>query len=447
MPAFAIHTLGCKVNTYESDIIAQQMKNSGFTEVGFTEKADVYIINTCTVTNIADRKSRQMLHRAKKMNPSALIIATGCYVDSVGQGKGSPENAVDLWIPNREKSELARTCLRYLSGLRDAEHTDPRKSCRTPGEKDLRENRKYPEGVFLTELDGHTRAFIKIEDGCGMFCSYCIIPYVRGNVTARPAEDTVREVKALAESGIREIVLTGIHLSSMGKQLVNTIREINAVEGIERIRIGSLEPRFITPDVVAQLSECEKLCPHFHLSLQSGSDRILKAMKRRYSTAEFMESCIQIRKVWPDAAITTDIIVGFPGETEEDFEESCAFVRKVMFYEAHIFRYSRRKGTAADLMKEQLTEKIKAERSRRLMELTEEQSSGFRARFLGRELEFLAEETVSYRGTVYVTGFTKEYIRVILPENGVTWRPGDILKGRAEERADLPNLGEVLVCG
>ena len=423
---FAIHTLGCKVNTYESDVISENMRKAGFLEVSFEEKADIYIINTCTVTNIADRKSRQMLHRARKRNPEALIIAAGCYVDAVQQGKGLPEPEVDLWVGNQEKSRLTELCIARLQGETECSCSDG--------------------SYFLTELDGHTRAFVKIEDGCGMFCTYCIIPYVRGKVVSRPVEDTLKEVRGLAAKGIKEVVLTGIHLSSMGKQLIETIRQINGVPGIERIRLGSLEPRLITENIVNELGQFDKLCHHFHLSLQSGSDTILKAMNRRYTAAEFLESCRILKRKWPDVAITTDIIVGFPGETEQNFEETLAFARQAQFYEAHIFKYSRRKGTKADQMPGQITEAVKSERSDRLSAVCEEMSRRFRERFLGRTVEFLAEELIEAEGEICITGYTREYVRCVLPLKDRPWAPGQLFTGTAQKIVADRSGGEMLSC-
>lgn len=420
---FAIHTLGCKVNTYESDVIAERMKKAGFSEVDFEGPADIYIINTCTVTNIADRKSRQMLHRAKKWNPDAALVATGCYVDAVEQGKGLPEDTVDVWVNNKQKSDIAGICLERLSLGKEA-HAD----------------------YFLTELDGHTRAFVKIEDGCNMFCTYCIIPYVRGKVTPRPVEDTLKEVEGLRDRGVTEIVLTGIHLSSMGPGLLETIKGINAMEGIRRIRLGSLEPRLITKEFVSELAKIEKLCHHFHLSLQSGCDEILRAMKRRYTTAEFEEGCTLLREAFPDVAITTDIIVGFPGETEENFNESLSFAEKIGFYEAHVFKYSRRKGTVADTLPCQLTEAVKGERSARLISMSEELSHAFRERFVGRTVSFLAEEKVCISAAYYVTGYTGEYVRCMMKaEEAMEWKPGDIISGSAYELSSDKKEGEFLL--
>lgn len=420
---FAIHTLGCKVNTYESDVIAERMKEAGFTETDFEGPADIYIINTCTVTNIADRKSRQMLHRAKRQNPDALLVAAGCYVDAVEQGKGLPEDTVDIWVNNARKSDIAGICLERLSSGSSV-HKD----------------------YFLTELDGHTRAFVKVEDGCSMFCTYCIIPYVRGKVTSRPVSDTLMEVEGLRDRGVTEIVLTGIHLSSMGSGLLETVRGINSMEGIRRIRLGSLEPRLITREFVSELAKNGKICHHFHLSLQSGCDEILKSMKRRYTTAEFEEGCRILREAFPDVAITTDIIVGFPGETPENFNESLAFAERIGFYEAHVFKYSRRKGTVADTLPGQLTEAVKSERSALLIAKSEELSHIFRERFTGRHVSFLAEEKVCIGGSPYVTGYTGEYVRCMLPEEEIpSWKPGDIISGHAERLLSDGKEGEYLL--
>ncbi|MCQ2415622.1 MAG: tRNA (N(6)-L-threonylcarbamoyladenosine(37)-C(2))-methylthiotransferase MtaB [Lachnospiraceae bacterium] len=439
---FAIHTLGCKVNTYESDLMVQQMKAAGFVQVPFEEAADVYLINTCTVTNIADRKSRQMLHRAKAKNPDALIVAAGCYANAVEQGKGLPEECVDLWVFNKEKSRIAELVKEKLCKLNktSAAETDA-----------------WQKGLFLTELDGHTRAFVKIQDGCNQFCSYCIIPYVRGRITGRPVEDTLNEAKKLAARGVTEIVLTGIHLTSLGEDLLRTMEGLEQVEGIRRVRLGSLEPRLITTEFIETIGKFQKLCHHFHLSLQSGSDTVLKNMNRHYTAEEYAAGCDLIRKAWPDAAITTDIIVGFPRETEEEFEETLAFAKRVGFYEAHVFKYSRRKGTVADRMDGQLTEAVKTERSNRLMALCDEMSHAYRSRFLGKNVTFLYEETVTADGKDYLTGFTPEYVRCLLPVSAASAAApasskdasapvsGALIAGEATGLVSVKNLGECLL--
>ena len=425
---FAIHTLGCKVNTYESDLMVQQMKAAGFVQVPFEEAADVYLINTCTVTNIADRKSRQMLHRAKVKNPDALIVAAGCYANAVEQGKGLPEECVDLWVFNKEKSCIAELVREKLCKLNKT----------SAAEADA-----WQKGLFLTELDGHTRAFVKIQDGCNQFCSYCIIPYVRGRITGRPVEDTLNEAKKLAARGVTEIVLTGIHLTSLGEDLLRTMEGLEQVEGIRRLRLGSLEPRLITTEFIETIGKFQKLCHHFHLSLQSGSDTVLKNMNRHYTAEEYAAGCDLIRKAWPDAAITTDIIVGFPRETEEEFQETLAFAKRVGFYEAHVFKYSRRKGTAADRMDGQLTEAVKTERSNRLMALCDEMSHDYRSRFLGKSVTFLYEETVTADGKDYLTGFTPEYVRCLLPAQAPA--PGTLVTAAATDLVTVKNLGECLL--
>jgi len=464
-PSFAILTLGCKVNTYESDMISMKMREAGFQEKTFEDVCDVYIVNTCTVTNIADRKSRQMLHRAKKCNPNALIVAAGCYVDAVEQGKGLPDEGVDLWVTNREKNKLTQKCTELLKQKKPEafavleksrgpeaftypeKDRDPKKTDALAGNDNSAS--KEPCGHdFLTRLDGHTRAFLKVEDGCNLFCSYCIIPYVRGRVKSRPVEDTLREVKALSKNGVTEVVLTGIHLSSMGDQLLETIRRIEQVPGILRIRLGSLEPRWITKEVVNALSACKKLCPHFHLSLQSGSDDILKKMNRRYTTQEYLEKVRMLREAFPTAAITTDIIVGFPGETEEDFLKTLEFAETVNFYEAHVFKFSRRKGTLADKMPEQIPDAVKSDRSERLIALSLKQSSDFRKKFLNSKVEFLAEEAVMLCGAPYLTGYTREYVRCMLPldgKNAGSDYQGKLWTGQAVLLKEHKDFGEYLL--
>ena len=437
---FAIHTLGCKVNTYESDLIVRQMKDAGFEEVPFGEKADVIIVNTCTVTNIADRKSRQMLHRARAGAPQALIVAAGCYSDAVSQGKGLPEAGVDLWVLNREKQSIARRILERLASAEGSAESS---------ENDLSSGTVWQSGSFLTELDGHTRAFIKIQDGCNQFCSYCIIPYVRGRVTARPVEDTLNEARELEKRGVTEIVLTGINLTSLGEDLLRTIEGLEKIDGIRRVRLGSLEPRLITEEFIGRISSAKKLCHHFHLSLQSGCNKTLKNMNRHYTADEYAAGCDLLRRAWPDAAITTDIIAGFPGETEEDFEETLSFVKCIGFYEAHVFKYSRRKGTVADRMDGQLTEAVKTARSARLISLCDGCSHDFRARFLGREVTFLYEETIVHDGEKYLTGFTPEYVRCLLPLPAFAAYaapvPGALITAEATGLVTVKNLGECLL--
>ncbi len=394
---FAIHTLGCKVNTYESDAIAQKMRAAGFLECGFDEQADIYIINTCTVTNIADRKSRQMLRRARKVNPDALIVGAGCYVDDAARNDKLEElireRVIDLAVSNRDKSGIVELITEKLNET--VQHSVSEE--------------------YLTQLDGHSRAFLKVQDGCNMYCSYCIIPYVRGPLKARPAEEVIREVELLAENGIAEVVLTGIHLSSLRNGLLELIEGIEKIDGIRRIRLGSLEPVLITDAYAAALARYTKLCPHFHLSLQSGDNRVLKAMNRHYTAEQYAESCAVLRKYYEHPAITTDIIVGFPGETEQEFLNTCSFAEQIGFYEAHVFKYSRRKGTPADRMDGQITDAEKSRRSEELIAITDRLSHRFREYYLGRQVEFLSEELVTIGGQDYETGFTPEYVRCLKP--------------------------------
>ena len=439
---FAIHTLGCKVNTYESDAMAEALKNAGFTEKSFGEPADVYLINTCTVTNIADRKSRQMLRRSRKMNPEALIVAAGCYVDDAikndALSKLISEGVIDLAISNREKSRAAGLILKKLSDMDEGlngswqNEQDGRSGfAGHNGELFTTEPDEQDNGLFLTELDGHTRAFIKVQDGCNMFCTYCIIPYVRGRLNSRPNEESVREIKRLAENGTAEVVLTGIHLSSMGDDLLRLIDAVQEIEGIKRIRLGSLEPTLIDERTVRAFKAADKLCPHFHLSLQSGSNAVLKRMNRHYTRERYLESCDVLRDFYEHPAITTDIIVGFPGETEREFEDTCDLAERAGFYEAHIFKYSRRKGTPADRMPDQITEAVKAERSDVLSSITSRLSGEFRLHYLGKEVEFLSEELINIGGKTYETGFTKEYVRC-LKESGKLHQ-NELISGKASQ--------------
>ena len=400
---FAIHTLGCKVNTYESDAMAEKLKAAGYVELSFDEPADIYIINTCTVTNIADRKSRQMLRRARRLNADALIVAAGCYVDdAIKNGrldKLIEDGVIDVAVSNKDKTEIVSFIDEKINGNRlklahNSENT-------------------AAEARFLTRLDGHTRAFIKVQDGCNMYCSYCIIPYVRGNLRSRTPEDVFKEVSLLATNGTAEVVITGIHLSSMRDKLLDIIAAVESVEGIKRIRLGSLEPMLITEAFVEKLKHFKKLCPHFHLSMQSGNDEILKAMNRHYTSEQYVRGCELLKESYEHPAITTDIIVGFPGETKAQFEDSCRTAERVGLYEAHVFKYSRRKGTPADTMPGQLTEVEKQKLSEQLIELTDRLSLDFREYYIGRELELLSEELIEIDGTTYETGYTAEYVRCI----------------------------------
>lgn len=463
----AMHNLGCKVNAYEADAMLEELRRAGVRIVPWDDAvADIYIINTCSVTNIADRKSRQMIHKARSMNPAAVVIAAGCYVQARA-AELQTDTAVDILVGNQEKGRLLPILEAYWathpdrvpSSVRASDanaddrtaHTDPQPSAPAASlsdasadqtvvadqkiacfVSDIAEPQPYA-ALWAGEIADQGRAFIKVQDGCNQFCSYCIIPFVRGRIRSRSIEDTVKEVMDFARRGYHEVVLTGIHLSSYGldfdgenyeyamnheipsTHLLALIRAVAAVPGIARVRLGSLEPRIITGAFVEALRAIPELCPHFHLSLQSGSDRILRAMNRHYDTVAFRHSVALLRAAWPEVAITTDIIVGFPGESEADFEDSCRFVEEIGFYELHVFKYSRRQGTAADRMPAQLTDRVKSERSERLMKLDVQQSEAFRHRFLGRTEDVIPEEIVEIEGRPYLRGYNRCYVRYLIP--------------------------------
>lgn len=401
----ALHNLGCKVNAYELEAMQQLLEEDGGYEiVPFVPGADIYIINTCTVTNIADRKSRQMLHRAKKMNPNALVVATGCYVQAKGT-ELEKDPAIDIVIGNNKKGELISILKEYE---RDTEHYNYI--------IDINRTHDYEE-LAISQTAVHTRAYIKVQDGCNQFCTYCIIPYARGRVRSRRKEEVVAEVMRLAGNGCREVVLTGIHLSSYGvdleekETLLTLIQAVHAVDGIDRIRLGSLEPGIVTEEFAQAIAELPKVCPHFHLSMQSGCDATLKRMNRRYDTEQFYDRCRILRKYYEKPAITTDIIAGFPGETQEEFECTRAFVDRVDFYETHVFKYSRREGTKAAVMDGQVPEQVKAERSHALIALGEEHKAAYLKYFEGKTLEVLFEEKVVKDGETWWMGHSREYIR------------------------------------
>lgn len=406
MKKCALHSLGCKVNSYETQAMQKMMESAGYEIVPFGEEiADIYIINTCSVTNIADRKSRQMIHKAKKLNPEAVVAAAGCYVESAGD---NIDEDVDIVIGNNEKSHLIEILNEYF------EHMDKEKSV------DIGKVTDFDELNIDSPLE-HTRAYVKIQDGCNRFCSYCIIPYVRGRIRSRKPDDVMAEIKRVAASGCKEVVLTGIHLSSYGLdfkdntvKLIDVIEAVNRIEGIERIRLGSLEPLIVTEEFVRRLAKCKKICPHFHLSLQSGCDETLKRMNRRYNVDEYYKGVELLREYFPDAAVTTDVIVGFPGETEEEFNITKKYLEKVCFYEMHVFKYSRRKGTAADKMPDQIPENIKSERSTELLELNEILSNRYREKYIGKKVKVLLEENHIIENKKYIIGFTDTYVRVAL---------------------------------
>ena len=407
MKKVALHNLGCKVNAYETEAMQEMLEHAGYEIVPFQEGADIYVINTCTVTNIADRKSRQMLHRARKMNPDAVVVAAGCYVQAQAE-KQVIDPCIDIVLGNNKKQDL----LTALQAYEEA-HGDLREVI------DINHTKEY-ENLHLTKQGEHTRAYIKVQDGCNQFCSYCIIPYARGRVRSRAKEDVVAEVTDLAKNGYQEVVLTGIHLSSYGidfeneDNLLSLIRAVHEIEGIKRIRLGSLEPRIITEEFVQAIAALPKMCPHFHLSLQSGCNETLKRMNRRYTSEEFYEKCEILRKYFEKPALTTDVIVGFPQETEEEFETTYEFLKKICFYETHIFKYSKREGTKAAVMEGQIPEQIKAKRSARLIELGEKNRRAYEESFLGKTVEVLVEEKSDVNGKEMWTGHTKEYMKIAL---------------------------------
>ena len=422
MKKAALHNLGCKVNAYETEAMQELLEQNGYEIVPFQEGADIYIINTCTVTNMADRKSRQMIHRAKKMNPDAIVVAAGCYVQAQ-ENSDKIDECIDIVIGNNKKQNLIEILEEYEQKRKEADGVFVQQEV-----IDINHTKEYEE-LHLTRTAEHTRAYIKVQDGCNQFCTYCIIPYMRGRVRSRRKEEVVEEVSALAANGYKEVVLTGIHLSSYGvdfeekETLLSLIQAVHAIEGIERIRLGSLEPRIITEEFASALSALPKICPHFHLSLQSGCEETLKRMNRRYSAEEYFEKCMLLRKYFENPALTTDIIVGFPGETEEEFEESRAFVEKVNFYETHIFKYSKRQGTKAAVMPNQVPEPEKTKRSNTLLALDERNRKAYEEQFAGKETEILVEEQMEKDGKTYWIGHTKEYIRLaILSDENLSGR-------------------------
>ena len=401
------------INAYETEAMRQLLEEDGYEIVPFEPGADVYVINTCTVTNIADRKSRQMLHKARKMNPDAIVVAAGCYVETADGGV-EKDPAIDIILGNNQKNQL-------VSVIRDFEQKRAGKRAEEPSgvmtkKIDINHTKEY-ENLIIDRTENRTRADIKVQDGCNQFCTYCIIPFARGRVRSRDTQDVLQEVRALAASGCQEIVLTGIHLSSYGvdlgegMDLTALIEAVHEVDGISRIRLGSLEPGIVTEKFAYTLAELPKVCPHFHLSLQSGCDTVLKRMNRRYTSGEFREKCELLREAFTLPALTTDVIVGFPGETEEEFAVTEEFLRQIKLYETHIFKYSKRQGTRAAVMPDQVDEQVKAFRSERLIALGEENRLAFEESWMGREAEILFEEKNTIAGKEYFTGYTKEYIR------------------------------------
>ncbi len=422
MKTVAFHNLGCKVNDYETDIMQQNFKENGFLVVPFSQKADIYVINTCTVTNIADRKSRQMIHRAKKTNPDAIVIAVGCYVQTAGK-EVLKDECIDIAIGNNKKADILNILNEYIKENRPASFGSI---------IDINQTSEY-ESMFLTHTADRTRAYIKIQDGCNQFCTYCLIPFARGRARSRDEESILKEIEGLTKEGYKEFVLTGIHVSSYGidknlpvskddedndffftgnEKLAELLEKIEKIDGVKRIRLSSLEPRVITEGFAERISRLKKLCPHFHLSLQSGCDETLKRMNRHYTSDDFIKSVELLRKYFDDPAITTDIIAGFPGETEEEFDKCFSFAKEVSFYEMHIFKYSRRKGTVADKMPGQVKDEIKEARSHKLIALRDALSKEYRSRQIGKVKPVLFEEEITVGGEKLLTGHTPEYVKV-----------------------------------
>lgn len=441
MKTIAFHNLGCKVNSYEMEVMQQKFIESGYLVVPFDDKADIYLVNTCTVTNIADRKSRQMLHRAKKTNPEAVVVATGCYVQTNPDGAMADES-IDLCVGNNRKADIVRIVEEYI---------ESKAVTSIDTVFDINAGAEYEE-MTLTSTAERVRAYIKIQDGCNQFCTYCAIPYARGRVRSRKEENILDEIRGLVSAGYKEFVLTGIHISSYGmdfidknsgdylagskdvraiayekEYLLNLIRAVALIDGVKRIRLGSLEPRIVTEHFVEELAKIKSVCPHFHLSMQSGCDATLKRMNRHYTTAEYMERVNILRKYYVNPAITTDVITGFPGETEEEFAITEQFVSDVNFYETHIFKYSPRKGTVAAGLKGQNTDAVKSARSDRLEVINNAHKSDYMNAHIGSRVSVLIEEEKPINGKEYMVGHTPDYIMVALPVNGL--KVNDICEG------------------
>ena len=410
----AIYTLGCKVNQYETNAMEQQFIKSGYKIVNNIETADIYVINTCTVTNMAERKSRQMLRRVKELNESAILVVCGCYAQ-VAKKELEEIPEIDIILGINEKNNIVEIVEKYIEEQRKSKETNV---------SDVAHQNEFLDFGDVTYTEKN-RAVIKVQDGCNMFCSYCIIPYARGRIRSRKIENVVSEIKKIAEQGIKEVVITGIHIASYGKdfdtadenkkiRLIDLLEEINKIGGIERIRLGSLEPTIIDEEFAKRLSKLEKICDHFHLSLQSGCDETLKRMNRKYTTARYKEATDILRKYYPNVSITTDVIVGFPGETDEEFNRTYEFLKSVDFYRMHIFKYSPRRGTVAEKMPKQVDGNIKEERSSNLIELSNNNENRHNKEYIGKTVNVLFEE---YEDGAY-KGHTTNYMMVEVPEKG-----------------------------
>ncbi|MCR5581103.1 MAG: tRNA (N(6)-L-threonylcarbamoyladenosine(37)-C(2))-methylthiotransferase MtaB [Pseudobutyrivibrio sp.] len=414
MKKAALHNLGCKVNAYETEAMEELLKKDGFTIVGFDESADVYVINTCSVTNIADRKSRQMIHKCKKLNPDACVVAAGCYVQNFGKDIAD-ELGADIILGNNKKNELVAKVHEFFEKRDSLE--GPILEC-----VDINDGNVAYENMIIEKDSEHTRAFVKVQDGCNQFCSYCIIPFARGRIRSRDIDDVIKEVTGLAQAGYKEVVITGIHLSSYGNgkdyDLADLLEAVHTIDGIERIRMGSLEPQIVTEDFAKRVSALEKMCPHFHLSLQSGCDTVLKRMNRKYTIEEYTKGVNILRKYFDEPAITTDIIVGFPGETLEEFETTLNYVDEIAFAELHVFAYSKRAGTRAASMPNQIINAVKKERSALLIARGIDNTYAYRNSHVGKTLDILFEEQATINGVDYFIGFSKEYIKCAIKCDG-----------------------------
>lgn len=480
----ALHNLGCKVNQYETDAMENLLREAGFEIVPFTEPADVYVINTCSVTNMADRKSRQMLHRVHKLNPHAAVVAAGCYVQT-SEEQAKADEAIDIIIGNNQKTKLVELLDKYydehpveISGDKlqnavnddlqsiniDSENTNidsqsinnNTRNSKIESLIDIRKSDEPYEKLIVKHTSDHTRAFIKVQDGCNQFCTYCIIPYARGAVRSREVDDVVNEIRDLAKQGYKEVVITGIHLSSYGMtenynanpdnsdKFLELVQAVHDIDGIERIRFGSIEPQIITDKLVSALASMHKICPHFHLSLQSGCDATLKRMNRHYTTAEYKAGCDILRKYFHNPAITTDVIVGFPGETEEEFAETKKYLEEIEFYEMHVFKYSKRQGTLAEKMPNQVPEQVKAKRSDELLKLEVKMSNNYRRAFEGMEVEALLETPLDDDGD-FITGYTREYIRVAVETSELIKQAESI--GVTERQLETRDFSNIIVRG
>lgn len=410
MKKAALHNLGCKVNAYETEAMEELLRKDGFEIVSFDDKADVYVINTCSVTNIADRKSRQMIHKCKKLNPNACVVAAGCYVQNFGKDVAD-ELGADIILGNNKKNDLVPKVHEFFASIdREKPILDW---------YDINDGNVDYEDMIIEKDSEHTRAFVKVQDGCNQFCTYCIIPFARGRIRSRQIPDVVKEITGLAKAGYKEVVITGIHLSSFGSgtefNLADLLEAVEKIDGIERIRMGSLEPQIVTEDFAKRVSALSKICPHFHLSLQSGCDSVLTRMNRKYTAAEYTKGVEILRKYFDNPAITTDIIVGFPGETEEEYNTTLAYVDEIRFAELHVFAYSKRKGTRAATMPNQITNAVKKERSAKLIAQGNKESELFKKSYMGKWVEVLFEEKIVIDNNDYYVGFSREYIKCIIP--------------------------------